>query len=95
MQGTAPLLLQCTVFRSSIERWADGHETPEMVQGGNLGNEKTPRQPSDGSEMIRTIFEYYLSPNEKPHFLVTTVLPLKIHKYGLEKNRFDSLRKRI
>ena len=29
-----------TVFRNSIERWADGLKTLEMVQGGNFGNEQ-------------------------------------------------------
>ena len=56
---------------------------------------RVPGSPPDASKMIMNIFECHISQTDLAHFHVSTVLTLKIHKNGLEKNRFDSLRKRI
>ena len=62
---------------------------------GVLSMKMAPGRPPDESEMIRTILEWNLSKRHIGCYLFSTVLALKIHKNGLEKNCFDSLRKRI
>ena len=47
---------------------------------------QAPKRFPDESEMSTTIFEYNLTQKGGAHFLLSTVLTLKIHKNGLEKN---------
>ena len=47
---------------------------------------RVPGSSPDASEMIMTIWECHISQTEFAHFHVSTVLTLKIHKNGLEKN---------
>ena len=75
------------MFRSNIERWADGLEMAEMCQRGDFSLEKgsweAPRCKRVYQDKIGVPYE----PKHLPHFLVSTVLTLKMHKNGLEKNR--------
>ena len=47
---------------------------------------RVPGSPLDASEMIMNIFECHISQTDLTHFHVSTVLALKMHKNGLEKN---------
>ena len=76
-----------TVFRSSIERWADGLKSPEMQIHGISAMKGARERPSDVEEMIMNILECNISQTGLAHFHVSTVLTLKMHKNGLEKNR--------
>ena len=76
-----------TVFRSSIERWADGLKSPEMQMHGISAMKRAPERPPDVSEMIMSILKCYISQTGLAHFHISTVLTLKMHKNGLEKNR--------
>ena len=75
-----------TVFRSSIERWADGLKSPEMQIHGISAMKGARERPSDVAEMIMNILECNISQTGLAHFHVSTVLTLKMHKNGLEKN---------
>ena len=75
------------MFRSNIERWADGLEMAEMCQGGDFSLEKGSWE---APRCIRVYQDTIGVPYEQknlPHFLVSTVLTLKMHKNCLEKNR--------
>ena len=74
-----------TVFRSSIERWADGLKSTEMQMQGISAMKRAPERPPDVSEMIMSILECYISQTGLAHFHISTVLTLKMHKNGLEK----------
>ena len=67
------VLLYHTVFRSSIERWADGLKSPEMQMHGISAMKRAPERPPDVSEMIMNILECYISQTGLAHFHVTTV----------------------
>ena len=79
-----------TVFRSNIERWADGLEMAEMCQGGDFSLEKgsweAPRCIRAYQDTIGVPYE----PKNLPNFHVSTVFTLKMHKKGLGKNRRSS-----
>ena len=74
------------MFRSSIERWADGLKSPEMQMHGISAGKMVPERPPDVSEMIMSILECYISQTGLAHFHVTTVLAIKMHKNALERN---------
>ena len=74
------------MFHSSIERWADGPKSPEMQIHGISAMKGARERPSDVAEMIMNILECNISQTGLAHFHVSTVLTLKMHKNGLEKN---------
>ena len=75
------------MFRSNIERWADGLEMAEMCQGGDFSLEKGSWEAPRCIRVYQDTIGVPYEPKNLPHFLVSTVLTLKMHKNGLEKNR--------
>ena len=94
-----------TVFRNSIERWADGLKTLEMVQGGNFGNEQgtweAPRWIRGDLGQIRVIYKakiyssfscYYCFNPENPQKLPANKTPSIAPPANIIQRWFDASR---
>ena len=85
---------QCTVFQISIERWADGHFQPFEANfwlwsslRGLGGSISLPAWKMQHFEVCHMSVGWKVI---LPHFLVSYVFTLKMHKNDLEKNRRHS-----